>query len=750
MNSRKAQQIARIEKNSTFIQAIAKWVIGFPLFCIISGLATAASSTWTQLAPTGGPPATRELLVSVYDAATNRLIIHGGIGPRCCTILSDAWVLTNADGTENTTSRWIKLTPQAALNRARHTAVYNSVSNRMIIFGGQDEDGISGNIFNEVWILEHANGQGGTPRWVQLNTVGDAPLPRVHATAVYDAASNRMTVFGGDSNIGFFNDSWVLTNADGTDTAPSEWVKLSPSGTPPSARTGATSVYDNDTNRMIIFGGWPRLNDTWILTHANGLGGSPEWIKASPTGAPPAPRFSPAVGYDSLNKRMMIFGGTDLTTSFSDTWVLTKANAIESASHSQWIKLEPLGTKPKGRSQLGAVYSPLKNRLTIFAGDTNPNCCSFLNDVWVLSSANGISDNIFFASLSDINNDSSPEIAAVTYDAAIPKTTATIKNAQTGVLVKQFNFNGQFAPKRVATLPDLNANGAQEIAVLGIRSSDQAVQVEIRDSLSGVQLSTVPFPATFPPIALSVLRDRGCASQVCLAVLQQNDTALRVQLKDALSGTAIRNIPFSDGYNGKALGSIADLNGNKKREFVLLADAKTPGADYQLEIRDSQSGTLIRTIVYPAGEAVRGLLNLADLNLNGGTDLASLLPHIPQVTVLDTKTGSTLNTITTTLAKPFLMSRETDTASDNQVALFGVRSSDGKNIAEVYDSLTGAIVHSIEFSSLGTTVGFRRIGDLNGNGSSELVRLREQTGVPQFAAEIRDGATGALINTIGF
>jgi len=82
--------------------------------------------------------------------------------------------------------------------------------------------------------------------------------------------------------------------------------------------------------------------------------------------------------------------------------------------------------------------------------------------------------------------------------------------------------------------------------------------------------------------------------------------------------------------------------------------------------------------------------------------------------------------------------------------LLGVRPSDGKNVAEVYDSLTGAVLHSIVFSSLGTTVAFQRIADVNGNGSSELVRLREQTGTPQFVAEIRDGATGVLINTVWF
>ena len=54
-----------------------------------------------------------------------------------------------------------------------------------------------------------------------------------------------------------------------------------------------------------------------------------------------------------------------------------------------------------------------------------------------------------FISLGDVNNNSSPEIAVVAHDAMQFKTTATVKNAQTGTLVKLIPFNGQFVPTKV-------------------------------------------------------------------------------------------------------------------------------------------------------------------------------------------------------------------------------------------------------------------------------------------------------------
>jgi hypothetical protein len=174
------------------------------------------AQTWIELAPTGGPPGPRELHVAVYDPATNRMIIHGGeFAEHGFTALNDVWVLTNADGTENTSPTWTQLLPAKSLGRFRHAAVYDSLSNRMLVFGGIVAQ--LGPIFNDVWVLTNANGTGGNPKWVQLTPTGGPPVARSDTTAVYDAANNRMTIFGGNSAQGVLGDVWVLTNANGTE-----------------------------------------------------------------------------------------------------------------------------------------------------------------------------------------------------------------------------------------------------------------------------------------------------------------------------------------------------------------------------------------------------------------------------------------------------------------------------------------------------------------------------------------------------
>lgn len=200
------------------------------------------------------------------------------------------WVLANSDGTGGSPT-WTQLSPSGGPSgRFTPSAVYNSTNNRMIVFGGNDVAPCCGST-NDLWVLTNANGLGGSPVWTQLSPSGGPPTVRASHSAVYDASTNRMIVFGGGS-ARLFNDVWVLSNADGLGGTPN-WTQLSPTGGPPAPRFLHSAVYDPTSNRMIIFGGQTttasQVNEVWVLSNANGLGGTPAWTQLSPAGYPPVP-----------------------------------------------------------------------------------------------------------------------------------------------------------------------------------------------------------------------------------------------------------------------------------------------------------------------------------------------------------------------------------------------------------------------------------------------------------------------------
>jgi hypothetical protein len=219
----------------------------------------------------------------------------------------------------------------------------------MIMFGGRNCSG--GGSYNDVWIMTNANGVGGTPQWISLSTAG-APTARNNHSAVYDAANDRMIIFGGCmfGCTPTLNDVWVLTNAKGLGPGTPTWIQLSIPGAQPSGRQSHRAAYDAASNRMIVFSGQngagtlgPNLFlDVWVLTNANGLGGTPQWTQLSPTGGPPPGEYGSSAVYDSANNRLMVFGGSNQSgVATNASWVLS--NASGTGGTPTWTNTVPEG-----------------------------------------------------------------------------------------------------------------------------------------------------------------------------------------------------------------------------------------------------------------------------------------------------------------------------------------------------------------------------------------------------------------------
>jgi hypothetical protein len=331
-----------------------------------------------------------------YDEANDRLILFSGEDDTALPRPTDVWVLSDATGIGGTPS-WVELFPTGGppLGRFGGTTVYAPGSNRIIVFGGCFAN--CGFALSDVWVLENGNGLGGTPNWTQLGP--SAAFGRAEHSAVYDAVNNRMIVFAGHT--AFFgtdqSDVRVLTNADGTGGTPG-WSTLAPTGGPPPPRRDAGMAYDQATNRLIVFGGgdFPSsststiYNDVWVLTNANGLGGTPVWSQLTPLGSPPMARLAHAAHYDPTTNRLIVFGGGDIQggilSFFNDLWVLTNANGI--GGPPQWIQLSPGGTVPPARIWASSGYSVASNALALALG-RNDILPTLFNDAWVLADANG-------------------------------------------------------------------------------------------------------------------------------------------------------------------------------------------------------------------------------------------------------------------------------------------------------------------------------------------------------------------------
>jgi hypothetical protein len=290
-----------------------------------------ASPSWSQLIPSGDPYARSEPAF-LYDAARGRALFYGGSSG-----YNDLWSLSLTSSPSWSLLSEVKPPPNGDVSM-----IYDTGHAETVVFGGRR------NRDNEVWCLS-----GSPAHWFRRLTTGAAPQRTLHS-AVFDAVRRRMIVFGGVPAVpgfGFLNDTWQLDlDTDG-------WTPIAPTGALPKKRYGHSAIYDPARNQMIVFGGYDStntlLNDLWRLD----LTGTPQWTQIAPTGTPPTPRRYACTIYDPSRDRMLVYGGQ---MSPSDTVVYALSLASNPPA---WSALAVTGSAPGSDRDNLAFYDLVADRM---------------------------------------------------------------------------------------------------------------------------------------------------------------------------------------------------------------------------------------------------------------------------------------------------------------------------------------------------------------------------------------------------
>lgn len=261
---------------------------------------------WRRLAPTGGPPAVRSNQSAVWDPGNAQMLMFGGYNG---SVLDDLWAYRPASNS------WSPLAPAGGSPAARygHTAVWDPGDRQMLVFGGYN-----GALLNDLWAYRPD-----TNSWVQLSPVGGTPTARFDHTAIWDTVKNQMLVFGGAAKSGsgftYFNDLWVYRPGSNS------WSQLAPTGGPPAGRSGHSAVWDPGNAQMLVFGGASTnststtyLHDLWAYRP-----GTNSWVLRAPSGVSPSGRNLHTAVWNPGAAQMLVFGGESASGSLNDLWVYT-------------------------------------------------------------------------------------------------------------------------------------------------------------------------------------------------------------------------------------------------------------------------------------------------------------------------------------------------------------------------------------------------------------------------------------------
>jgi hypothetical protein len=169
--------------------------------------------------------------------------------------LGDTWSLNP------TTSAWTNLTTQltqAPSPRFGHAGYYDFIGGAFYIFGGQEMQGSVASVASDTWTLGRSHSA-----WSLITPDGGASPTAVYDAAMaFDSRAIRGLLFGGYLASGqAVNTVWELTEGGAA------WIQRHPSMLP-SARAQHAMAYDAANDRVVLFGGSSNDAETWEWTGA--------------------------------------------------------------------------------------------------------------------------------------------------------------------------------------------------------------------------------------------------------------------------------------------------------------------------------------------------------------------------------------------------------------------------------------------------------------------------------------------------
>ncbi|MBK5256725.1 MAG: hypothetical protein JJE39_11890, partial [Vicinamibacteria bacterium] len=256
---------------------------------------------WASLSVAFGP-GDRRLARAAYDSITDRLLVVGGCAGACDAPFADAWLL---DGVSSASPSWVAV-PDLPAGRANAAAAFDESTGRFFLVGGLSPSGLMADVV-------HIDMRAASPAWETAAPTGLAPAPFQGASAVYDSSTDRVVVFGGLNPSGASRDLVALTNPTGSAAwvalAPAGSQPAGRHGhafhyDPVTDRAvlygGTTAGVAANTNFV--------ASDTWVLSGVRTL--TPIWERLTAAAAPTG-RFDASTGLSVSENRLVVALGAN-------------------------------------------------------------------------------------------------------------------------------------------------------------------------------------------------------------------------------------------------------------------------------------------------------------------------------------------------------------------------------------------------------------------------------------------------------
>lgn len=313
-------------------------------------------------------PSSRGYISMAYDSESKQVILFGGsTGDENdpANYSDETWAF------DAMTQTWTEMKPpEAPSPRSSHIMVYDSESDRIILFGGTRTRNSTS---RDTWAYDY-----NTNTWIKMKAQG--PDKSLGPAMAYDVESDRVILFGG-----FDFDSYKMYQVTWAyDFNTDSWTEMKSEASPPGQSFHAMT-YDTDSDRILLFGGHTKTPDPSNVVPLD----SSVWAydfntntweqKSSSNG--PAPRLVHAFVYNVNADRAFLYGGSNKPSwdSPSDTGETRSYNYKTNT----WDSISETSPFPGSLSRFAMVYAPDIDRYIVFGGQVGGRQENYTNQTWV-------------------------------------------------------------------------------------------------------------------------------------------------------------------------------------------------------------------------------------------------------------------------------------------------------------------------------------------------------------------------------
>ena len=310
---------------------------------------------WSHLAdPDIESSAGRTEHSAVWDERRGSMLVLGGHASSHFIYYDDLWIYEASEAQRGPLWNQLHVAPA---HRHGHTAVFDSDSSTMLIFGGS----YTTKTYDELWLYSLLNFT-----WTLVSSA-IKPEARVYHSAVWDGDHQLMLVHAGEN--GFrLEDLWEFRLQF------QSWRQVESTDSPkPSPRSRHSAIWAHVAEAMLVFGGLgaSALSDLWHFSLSTNF-----WTLLSPALAPGSHYGHTAI-WDPTALSMLTFGGVKTQNSFqsysADLW---RYSLLDNS----WTQMAPPGPYPSPSAREGhtAVFDSLKRHMYVLGGFN----ASYKNDMW--------------------------------------------------------------------------------------------------------------------------------------------------------------------------------------------------------------------------------------------------------------------------------------------------------------------------------------------------------------------------------